>query len=195
MQKEEDNDQHQDHRLDQGLFDVMHARCHCLRRVERDLINQPGWECGRILGDQLARILGHRERIASGKLIDGDNGGGMAVEATLDVVGLRPEFDPGHIPDPHHRSILVGTDDDVGELILRHKTPGRTHRKGHLLPRRHRLRTGLARGIDRILRIHGIIDFLGGDVKVRKLCGIHPQPHRILSGAENRNAGDACQTG
>ena len=195
LQEEEDHDEDEDHRLKEGLHDIMHAGGYCQRGVEGALVFQPRREDRGRLGHQLPRILGHGQRVATRELVDGNDGRRMTVVAACEVVGLRPEFHTGHILDPDDRAVAIGADDDVGKLLLGHQTPGSPDCEGHLLSGRDRFGTGLPGGIDGILLIDRVIDLLGRDVEVCELRRIKPQAHGILPRAEDSNTRDTSETG
>ena len=195
LKEDKDHDQHEDHRLDERLLDVVHAGRHGQRGVEGRLHLQSGRE-GRDVGvHQLAGHLGDLERIAAGELVDRDDRGGVTIEAAGKVVGLGTEFDAGDILHLHDRSVLVSADDNVGEFLLGDEAARRTDGKGHLLAGRNRLRPGLSGGIDRVLLVDRVVDLLGRDVEVGELGRIKPEAHRVGPRSEDRDARDARETG
>ena len=195
LEEDEDHDQHEDHRLHERLLDVLHAGRHGQGGVERGLHLETRRE-GRDVGiHEFARHVGDLERVTAGKLVDGNDRGGVAVEASGDVVGLGAEFDTCHVLHLHDRTVLVGADHDVGELLLGDQTARGTDRESHLLAGRHRLRAGLARRIHRVLLIDSVVDLLRRDVEVGELGRIKPEAHRIGTRSEDRDARDTGQTG
>ena len=64
-----------------------------------------------------------RNGIGAGGQINADRDGRLAVEAGLDVLVLRAEFDPRHILDPQQRAVGIGAQHDVAELLGRREPP------------------------------------------------------------------------
>ena len=195
LKEDKDHDQHEDHRLHERLLDVIHAGRHCQRGVERRLHLESRREGRDVGAHELAGHLGDLERVAAGKLVDGDDRGGVAVEAARDVVGLGTELDAGHILHLHDRSVLVSADDDVGEFLLGDESARRADGECHLLSGRHGLGTGLSGRIDRVLLADRVVDLAGGDVEVSQFGGIEPEPHRVGPRPEDRDARDSRETG
>ena len=76
------------------------------------------------------------ERVRAGRLVDAEDGGGLAVEAPLLVVEERAELDPGDVAQVDLRAVGVRADDDVAELLAVQEAPLRLDRVGELRPRR-----------------------------------------------------------
>ena len=60
------------------------------------------------------------ERVGSGRLVDADAGGLLAVEGENLAVGLRPKLDAADIAQARDLAVVAGLDDDVGEFV-RHR--------------------------------------------------------------------------
>src|SRR5437763_1761768 len=88
-------------------------------------VRQGTAEAGREGALQLLHLLldqgGDGERIRLGRLVDGQAGGGLAVDIEVRGVGLRAELDPRHVLQPQDAATIAarGLDDDVGELLRR----------------------------------------------------------------------------
>ena len=121
--------------------------------------------------------------------------GRLAVEAALQVVGLRAEFKPRDIFQAQHAAIGSGANNDLAELFRRGQAARRAHVVGELLSWGTGCAADLAGGIDRVLRLDGADDFRDGNAEVRQRIGIHPDAHGVLAGAEDRHRCNARQTG
>ena len=66
---------------------------------------------------------------------------------------------------------------------------------GVLLSAGSRFTPNLTRGINGVLRLHGIDDIRHGQVQSRELIRLQPQSHRVLSGAGNLDVGNPPDPG
>jgi len=144
--------------------------------------------------DLLHQLLGAvrgLQRIGTRHLVEGDEGSRLAVEPALLAIVLGAKFDAGNIADAHDRAVWVGAQHDAAELLGALQATLRAHRVGELLAPRNRLGTNRSGRIDGVLRIDGVDDLRDRDVQLGQLVGLDPQPHRILAGTEDGDAGDS----
>ena len=157
---------------------------------------QPGREpAGQLLhlgGDD----RGDLQRVGVGGLVDGDAGGRFAVELEILGIGLRSHLDPPDIREPDQAAALgsLVLDDDVGELARiaepRHDVDG-VLKLLVLWRRRH---ADLARCDLLALLSDDPDDVLRHKTERVQFLRIHPDPHRVLSGAHHVDVADAWQT-
>src|SRR4029077_7332015 len=99
--------------------------------------------------------------------------------------------DASDVRHAHDRAVGVGAHHDGGELLRRDQPALRAHRVGELLARGRGLRP------DRPRRVHGVLlvdrreDLRDRDVQLGEGVGPHPEPERVLAGAEDRHLPDA----
>jgi len=69
-----------------------------------------------LLGEPVHQFFGFGKDvigIGAGHLLNGDTRSRKTVERAVGRVGIRAEFDPGHIPQLDDRSVTVRFDDDI----------------------------------------------------------------------------------
>ena len=175
------------------MIEVLHED----RRVVGNGIFQP-------LGKALGHLVHQRlhfpadlQRVGIGRLVDGDAGRRLAVEAEFLRIGLRAEFDPGDVAEVDQAATLGGLvlDDDAGEFlglvearldvdrILEFDVLGRGRR------------AGLAGRDILVLLADGLDDVRTDQVEALQLARIHPDAHGVFAGADDLDAADAGQTG
>jgi hypothetical protein len=117
LQEEQDDDQHQDACLEQGLVDLVDRGAHEFRGVERD----PEDETLRKLARQLAHLgvdrVAHVERIGPWRLEDRHSRRRVAVEREHLPVGLGAKLDPADVADARGLPLAARLHDDIGELL------------------------------------------------------------------------------
>ena len=145
LQEHVDNENDENECLQQGDQHLAHRSFH----IDRRIVGDP---CLDVLGKALRQpvyFLADRTRniesVCFGKLIDGEEGGGLRVELSEPAVGLRAEFDGGHVAEPHDGAVCVGSQHDVAELRDVLQTPFGPQRILELLPGRRRLGTDAPR--------------------------------------------------
>ena len=92
---------HQDDRLDERVLDFLHALGDRQGGVERDHVVQVGREALLELGHERPGIGGGLHGVGIGQLVEGDQRGGLAIEAAQHVVVLRAQFNASDVPDAH----------------------------------------------------------------------------------------------
>ena len=117
LQENINHQQHQDHRLDQGVHDFLHRRLDRQRGVERDVIDHVGRELRLGLVEDLPDVFRSFQCVGSRCQVDGEGTCGRLVETRAQVVGLCAQFHTGNVLDLHLRTIRIGTDDDLLELL------------------------------------------------------------------------------
>jgi hypothetical protein len=147
--------------------------------VEGDAVLQPRREA---LGEILhggAGAVHDLHGVGVRVLVEAEGGRGGPVEARPDAVLFGAEFDPRDVADANHRTVRIGAQEDVAELLrlaqapLRHELQFEGRR---LIDRR--LAEG-ARGDLRVLLGDGLGDRAGADAERLHLQGIEPDPHRV----------------
>ena len=85
-----------------------------------------------------------------------------------------------------------GAEDDAAKLLFRREPALRARGVSEFFARAALGRPAdFARGIDGILTVDSTNDFRDGDIEFGQLIRLHPNPHGILPGAENRHLGNA----
>ncbi len=97
LQEHQDHDEHQQGGFDQRAIDLVDRRLHEARGVERHAIGQARRKIGLELLHLRPHFLRDRERVRIRRLVDRDAAGGRAVQREGLRVGLRAEFDAGHV--------------------------------------------------------------------------------------------------
>ena len=134
-------------------------------------------------------------RVGAGQLVEGHDGGGLAVQLPANVVELRSQFDARHILQPHHRAVRILAHDDVAEFLLGDQPALGGDRVGEFLALGRGRPADLAGGIDGVLRVDGVDEVVDRDVELGQLVGLDPEAHGVLAGAEHLHVGDAFQPG
>ena len=98
LQEHEDDDQHQQERLEQRVLDLLDVLADVLGRVVIDPVLEaragsswPGGPCSRVTWRTMSRAL------ASAVLVDRQRAGRLAVQPAGGIVVLRVELDPGDV--------------------------------------------------------------------------------------------------
>ena len=101
-------------------------------------------ELGSVIGDAVVHALGevgfglledlvHRfgtgDRVAAGRLVDADDGGGKPVLATQRFHEAGAQFDARHVLQADEGAAFGGADDDVAEFLRRGKATLGLNRK------------------------------------------------------------------
>ena len=97
LQEEVDHQDHQHDGDQEGFDDLLHAFGHRARLVKRYGVIHIFREALLHLGHQLADAGGGLDRIGAGQLVDGDDGGGLTIQAADNAVVLRAQFDSGDV--------------------------------------------------------------------------------------------------
>ena len=115
---------------------------------------------------------------------DADERGGLAIDATDEVIVFRCKFNPRHVLQAQRGSIRIRADDDVLEFTrLGQAALGGDRIDQFLRPSRGRL-PDLARRELRILFVQGCHEVAGRDAQLRHAVRFHPDPHGVILGTE-----------
>ena len=112
--------------------------------------------------------------IGSGQLVDGNDGAGLAIQATDQAVVLRAQLDSGHVSDSNGPTVRRFAHDDVAELFRRSQAALSQHGIGELLVALSRLAADLTSRIHRVLGLKRISYVRDGDAKLGHLVRLHP---------------------
>ena len=192
-QEHHKDDEHQG--FNERFLDFLHSLSDGQGCVEGDDVIEVRRKALFELCHELFGSLGGVNGVGAGKLVEGDEGGRFAVEATDDVVGLRSQFDAGDIPEAHKGPVRLGPYDDLPELLLTLQAALGPDRVGELLPGGHRLRADLAGRVYGVLRLDGVDYFRNRDVELSELVGLYPETYGILARTINRDAGNSWHAG
>ena len=193
LQEEVDHKDHQHEGDQKGFNNLLHAFGHGARLVKRYDVIHVLREALLHLGHQLADAGGRLDRIGTGQLVNGDDCGGLAIQAVDNAVILRAQFDPGDVFHADDSAIRRFTDDDVFKLLRRRQTALSENGIRELLARRSRFAASLTSRIHRVLLLNRVDDLSDGDAQLRQLVRLYPQPHGVLPRAENLRLADAVQ--
>ena len=120
LPKNREHDQHhEDERLDQRLLHFVDRVLHEGGRIVGDL---PGQIVGKTLlqfGKLVAHRFQRRDRVRAGRLIDGEDRRGPAIETCLPVETGGAQLQPGHVAEAQHGAVRVGADNDFFEVLDR----------------------------------------------------------------------------
>ncbi len=194
LKKNEHDQNHKHHGLEEGLHDFLHSIRDRQRRIQRDLVLQPGWKNLGLTLKEGPNLFHRIHRIRPGKLVDCDNGRIFAVETPANVVNLATQLDFGDILDPHYGSIGIGADDDIFKLLRCCESIGRGHSECENLTIRSWLSADLSCGIDLVLRAYGIDDLRNGDFEGGETIWFYPNAHGVLPRTENAHTSNARNT-
>ena len=161
LQEEEDDEDDEDHGLDERGRDLADALRDREGGVEGDDVVEVGGEALLELRHRLLDAFGDGERVGAGRLEDGDDAGGLAIQPSDLFVGEAPELDAGDVLQAHDRAVRVRAHDDLAELLRRLEPSLRADRVGHLLAGRRRLGADLAGRVDGALLLDGAVDVRG----------------------------------
>jgi hypothetical protein len=195
LQEGEDDHEHQDRRLIEGLIDLADRLLDELGGVERDVITEPLREFGRQRRHFSADLIADLERVRAGRLEDREPGGRPAIEPEVLAVGLGAEFDAADVAYSCDAAVRGGLDDHVREAV------GLAQSAHHVEGVLEGLSVGRWRHADLAgrdllaLLLQRPDDVLHVEPARLHLVGVEPDPHRILSGAEHRDIADAGQPG
>ena len=185
LQEDVDHEDHQQHGLRQGpedLLDALHDRQGGVHSYGG--LQVSGIPLLQVL-DLLLHRIAHRQGVGARRLEEGDDAGGLAVEAADLLVAHGAQLDPGHVPEADHGAIRIGADHDLGELFRVLEAALGPHGVGHLLALGHGLGPDLPRGVHGALLLHGLVDVGHGDAQLGQEVRLHPDAHGIVAGAED----------
>ena len=160
------------------------------RGIERDVEIQVVGEALLHLSHELLDPGGSIHRVRPRQLVGGDDGAGLAIEASRDTVVLGAQLDPSDIADADNSAVGRLADDDLPEFFRGGEAALRQNRVGEFRALGRRFAARLTRGVHGVLRLNGADDFRDGDSQLRQGVGFYPQAHRVLTGAEHLNVAD-----
>ena len=138
------------------------------------------WEEGAHLLEFFLDRVGRVQGVGAGGLTDGEPRGKLSVLHDVDVVGGGAQFGSSDVLDPYDRSVGVGAQGNVGELIggLQHAL--NDDRRVQALPRLGRSPSELTGGDFDVVCPQGGDDVLNGHLVVVQLVRVKPDPHGVL---------------
>src|SRR6266403_2035781 len=133
------------------------------------------------LADALCGLKGVRSR----KLVNRNDGAGLAIQPANRAVVLLAQLDSSKVFHAHDPAIRSFANNDAAEFFGRCQTALCQQRIGVLLICGSRLATDLASRIYLALSLDGVSHVRYGDAQLRQLIGFYPEPHCILAGPED----------
>ena len=144
----------------------------------------------------LLDVAGGAEGVAAGELEHRDADRRAVVQRAGRVVALGPEFDAGHIAEPHQRLALrPGLHHDVLELLLGLEPALRVDDQLPVLPARHRRLADLPGRHLHVLLADRVHHLGRHQVDVGHLLRVEPDPHGVVAVAEHGHVADAVEAG
>ncbi len=117
LQKKVDHQDHQNDGNQQGDNELLHAFCNCARLVKRYGVIHILWEALLHLGHQFSDACGRLDGVGTRQLINGNDDGGLAIQAADNAVVLCAQLDAGDIFDANNAAIRRLAHDHVFELF------------------------------------------------------------------------------
>ena len=190
LQKQEHHQSDEDHR------DAERSQHLSLRFLDEGggVIHDAGlesrWESGPERLEAVAHLFRRLQRVGAGELVDVHPHARLTVEPAHLVVLLRPQFNPGNIPQAHDhsrvatRSGLQFLDDHIAKLLGGHQPSERCQRRLKHLPLRRRLLPDVAGGDLQILALKRRADVSRGDADGCHSFRVEPCPHAVVALAD-----------
>ena len=192
LQKHQHDDHDEQHRLIDGLDQLVDRLGDELGRVVTDVVIEPLGETGLQFRHGVGNAFCRSKRIRSRPLRHQHRDRGLPQHEAVSGIVQRAQFDPGDIAQPHSAAAFAGLNDDVLELrhVPQPSREGEIGLEGAVGDRR----TGELATRD--LQVLG--PDRGQNVACRHtegcdLVGIKPQPHRVIAGAEDLDVADAVE--
>ena len=195
LQEDENDDQHQNGRLDQRAINFGDRGPHEFRGVVRDAVDEALREALRELVHFRFHLIGDRDRVGVRQERDGDAGGRPAVEVERLAVGLGPELGVANVADSGDLSAVrrIDLDDDILELGGIVEAASEIQRVLKILAFRSGRRADLAGGDLLALLLNDVDDVLRRQTPCLKQVRVEPYAHRVLPGAEHRNVAHSVE--
>ena len=194
LKKDEDDKDDQAQCFEKRVDDFAYACRYSFGRVERNGVSDARRKCGR----KFLHARFHRGRGLNGirtrQLVDRHHARGRLVIASRKTIRLIAELDASNVAQVENRPIRIGAKNNVAELFRRYKTSLRTNRVGELLTVWNRLGADLPGRIHVVLRLDRGDHFRRRHAELRKLIGLHPDAHGVLT-AEGLHARHALDAG
>ena len=179
-EEEEHHEDDEDERFGKCLQHLVHGVADETRAVVGNVVFEVVRETCLEVGEAAVDRGRGVERVRSRREIDRERNRGRVVEARLAVEVLRTELDMGHVADPEHRTVRVGPQHDVGELLGAGQTPGGLDVQLILLLIADRPRADATDRRDRALCADRVDDVRRREVEVVQPIDVEPDPHRVL---------------
>ena len=194
LQEDEHDDEDEEDGLEEGLHDFLDGDPDERRGVVGiDGLEAAGEE-GRELVDGVVNVLGGLEGVGSGGELDGEAGGGVAVELALKGVVFGAELDAGDVADADLRAVRIDLEEDGAELVGVLKARRADDGGVELLILGGGETSKFAGSELDVLGEDGGGQVAGREGKVVQLGGVHPDAHGVL-GTEELEVADAGGAG
>ena len=179
-EEEKYNDHHENKRFQERFLNLVQCVFDESCRIVGDL---PGQVFGKPLF-KLCQLGFHRvegfDRVGPRRLIDCDRRRGSAIQSCLPVEIRRAQFEFCHIAQPENRTVRIRPDHNLFELGNRAQPALGLNVKLKLLLIRYRPGANSPdRGLD-ILRLDGVDDVSGRQVKTGQTIGTYPGAHGVV---------------
>ena len=194
----DDADRHRD-RWDQGRAQRSEKQEHhnhnedeCYQQRDQHVLDRVIDKRGRVVIDDVfetgrktlaqsrhigAHQLCGRDGIGARREISADRDRRLAIEASLDVLAFRAEFDPCHILDPQQRAVGIGAQYDVAELFRCDEPPLRLDIELELLFARDRPGADAPDRRDDVLRLDCRDNIAGSQLEIVEPLRVQPDSH------------------
>ena len=120
------------------MLNLLNSFGHRQSRIEGGHIIQPRRKPFLLFLHVSNCALGSSYRVGTWHLIDGNDGGGLAIQAAQHVVDLSAQFDARNIFQAQHRTVRLSAHHDLAKLLLGDQASLSTHGVGVFLSRRDR---------------------------------------------------------
>src|SRR5208282_3875466 len=195
LQEDENDDQHQNSRLDQRAINFVDRGPHEFRRVVGDAVDEALREALGELVHFRFHLVGDRNGVGLRQEGDGDPGGRSAVEIERLAVGLGAELGAANVADSGDLSAVrrIDLDNDILELGGIVQAAFEIQRILKILAFRSGRRADLAGGDLLALLLDDVDDVLRRQAPRLKQVRVEPYAHRVLPGAEHRNVAHSIE--
>ena len=196
LDEHQDDDEHEDRRLEQRHIDLMDRGLDEQGGVEGNPVVESLGEISGKLRHLAGDFPGDIEGVGARQLEHRDARRLLRVEAKELAVGLGPEFGARHVAhagDARVRSLLFGLHDDVAECLRVGETAGHVDGDLEILIPRGGRRPHLTRGDLLVLAVDGIHDVGRRQIARGELVGIEPHAHAVLPCPEDDDVTDTGQ--
>ncbi len=195
LQEEEHHQDHQNHRLEEGVDDLLDGGLGELAGVENDLVFEPVREAWFQLVDERPHLPRGFDGVGPGLLVDDDGHRPLAVDLAGNRVVLVPQFGVADVLEADDGGAgLIGAQDDVLELLRIDQHPLGGDHEALLGAGGARVLADLADAVGLVLALDGGGHLLGGDPHLRQAVGFQPDAHGHVRHREHAGeigAGDA----
>ena len=193
LQKDVNNDEHQDHGFDQGTHHFLDGFDNEVVVVHQQGVSQTiGHARGNVLQLGLYQIA-RGDGVGARQQIHGAHACAHAVVAGKNAVVLAAQFYARHILEPQHGAVVSGADDDFAKFFRRYKAALSVDLPGKLggVGRGHVAQT--SRGVLRVLLLNGRGYLLCGNAVLGELVRLQPDTHGVVHAAKKRAVAHAVE--